>query len=86
MVTPLLLGWVFVSSLPGIWDQITQVKLNNDLLTATGAEAEKIKNTIFFQNISRLLLLALWVGIASLVYVAYRKRKLNDNVHVNVNE
>ncbi|MFY8010486.1 MAG: sodium-dependent transporter [Saprospiraceae bacterium] len=86
VVTPLLLGWVFVSSLPGIWEQITQVKLNNDLLTATGAEAEKIKNTIFFQNISRLLLLALWVGIASLVYVAYRKRKLNDNVHINVNE
>jgi SNF family Na+-dependent transporter len=86
VVTPLLLGWVFVSSLPGIWEQITQVKLNNDLLTATGAEAEKIKNTIFFQNISRLLLLALWVCIAALVYVAYRKRKLNDNVHVNVNE
>jgi hypothetical protein len=77
---------VFFSSLPGIWDQIMQVKLNNDLLTATGAEAEKIKNTIFFQNISRLLLLALWVCIAALVYVAYRKRKLNDNVHVNVNE
>jgi hypothetical protein len=76
---------VFFSSLPGIWEQITQVKLNNDLLTATGAEAEKIKKTIFFQNFSRILLLALWTGIAALVYVAYRKRKQNDTVHVNVN-
>jgi hypothetical protein len=47
----------------------TQIAAATDPVTI--AELEK---TILYRNISRLGLLAIWAGIAYLVYVAYRKR------------
>ena len=74
-VTPLLLGWVFIASLPGIWDTITHKAIYAQIAETTdSAKMETLKETIFFKNISRLLLVAVWVGIAAMVAIAYRKR------------
>jgi hypothetical protein len=35
---------------------------------------EKLEKTILYRTFSRLLLLAVWAGIAFMVYIAYRKR------------
>ena len=74
-VTPLLLGFVFIMSLPEIWNKI----LNKDLYQAIAnttdlAEIANLETTILFVNISRAGLLLLWLGIAYLVYYAYKKR------------
>jgi hypothetical protein len=142
-VTPLLLGWVFINSIPDIVDTLNhkgskakidfyqnevamreksmeQQKLLNGkkdfeqsflfpnvvtdeqlvanknitiptyLLIRKERELEKIRTdisyrnskiedeekTMLYKNISRLFLLALWLGIAYLVYVASKKSKL----------
>ncbi len=54
-VTPLLLGFVFIGSLPDIWAKLT------------GDYPWQVQ-------FARGLLLAMWIGVAVLVSVAYRKR------------
>lgn len=74
-VTPLLLGFVFFGSLPGIWKTITNTAIYEQIAQATDPTViATLKEKIFYVNISRLLLLGVWVGIAVLVGVAYRKR------------
>ncbi|WP_448519933.1 sodium-dependent transporter [Rhodoflexus sp.] len=77
-VTPLLLGAVFFSSLPNVWNQITNVAIHKQIVTAQAAQdtakVEFLQDTIMFVNGSRLLLLATYLGIAAMVAVAYRKR------------
>jgi hypothetical protein len=74
-VTPLLLGAVFFSSLPEVWKRITNVAIYAEIAKATdpGIIAE-LEKQILFVNGSRLLLLGVFAGIATLVGVAYRKR------------
>lgn len=75
-VTPAILIFVFVGSLPGIWDAITNKAIYEQIGKATdGAVIEELKRKIFFVNISRLLLVAVWGFIAFLVYKAYAKRR-----------
>ena len=74
-VTPTLLGFVFVMSLPGIWDKI----MNKDIYEAIAAATDptiitELKTKLIFVNISRAGLLLLWLAIAYLVYYAYKKR------------
>jgi neurotransmitter:Na+ symporter, NSS family len=74
-VTPILLGWVFVSSLPGIWSQITNEAIYAEIANATDtASISELNTKLFYVNISRALLLSLWLGIAYMVYIAYNKR------------
>lgn len=75
-VTPTILIFVFVGSLPGIWDSITNKAIYEQIAKAAdGAVIEELKRKIFFVNISRLLLVAVWGFIAFLVYKAYHKRR-----------
>jgi neurotransmitter:Na+ symporter, NSS family len=75
-VTPVILGWVLFASMPANLDKIMNVDIKAQLVTATDpAVIENLKQTMFYRNISRLGLLAIWVGVAVLVYVAYRKRQ-----------
>jgi NSS family neurotransmitter:Na+ symporter len=75
-VTPTILIFVFVNSLPGIWDAITNKAIYEQIAESTdGATKAELRSTIFFVNISRFLLVAVWAFIAFLVYKAYRKRK-----------
>ncbi len=75
-ITPAILIFVFVNSLPGIWDAITNKALYAEIAKTTNpVAAAALKKKIFYVNISRSLLLATWVFIALLVYLAYRKRK-----------
>ena len=70
-ITPLLLGYVFVMSLPDIFAKITHQDINNQLAKATDpALIQQLQNTKFYTNLSRLLLLVLFAGIAYLVYIA----------------
>lgn len=74
-VTPLLLGFVFIMSLPEIWDKITNKALYETLAKTTDlTEIANLETTILFVNISRAGLLLLWLSIAYLVYYAYKKR------------
>ena len=74
-VTPLILGWVLFQSMPDNWDRIMNTGLYAQIAAATDpAVIEKLEKTILYLNIARIGLLALWIGIAGLVYVAYRKR------------
>lgn len=75
-VTPVILSAVFIASLPGIWDSITNVAIYKEIDMATDpAVIAELERKIFFVNISRLLLLAIWGFIAYLVYMAYQKRR-----------
>ena len=74
-VTPVILGAVFIGSLPSIMDTINNTAIHEQLATATDeATISTLKKTIFFKNISRFALLAMWAGIAVAVAIAYRKR------------
>lgn len=74
-VTPLILGWVLFQSMPDNWDRIMNTGLYAQIAAATDpAVIEKLEKTILYLNIARIGLLALWIAIAGLVYVAYRKR------------
>lgn len=74
-VTPVILGWVLFASMPANWDKIMNTGLYAQIAEATDpAVIDHLKKTIMYQNIARLGLLAIWVGVAVLVYVAYRKR------------
>ncbi len=74
-ITPLLLGAVFFSSLPGVWDQVTNVAIYKEIAATTDpAKIAELEKKIMFVNGARLLLLAVFAGIATLVGIAYRKR------------
>jgi len=74
-VTPVILGWVFIASLPDIWKKITNADLKAKLLQTTDpAQIQAINDQMAYLNGSRVLLVAVFVTICYLVYVAYRKR------------
>lgn len=74
-VTPIFLLGVFIGSLPGIWGQLTNVALYKEIAETTDISAiEQLKTKMLFVNISRIGLLLLWLAIAYLVYIAYKKR------------
>lgn len=74
-ITPLLLGWVFIASLPNIWSKITHDAIKKQILAATDPVViEQLHTQMLYVNISRIGLILVWVGIAYLVYVAYKKR------------
>jgi SNF family Na+-dependent transporter len=67
-------GWPLDNS--SLIKMLTNAGLHEKLAQATSTEEiMSIKERIFFANLSRLLLLALFVGISILVYIAHQKRK-----------
>ncbi len=74
-IAPAFLLAVFVGSIPGIWDQLTNVALYKELAQTKDASViEQLKTKMLFVNISRAGLLLLWLAIAFLVFIAYKKR------------
>ena len=77
-VTPVILLAVFIGSLPGLYDQITNVDIYKAMEAARQAnkteELSFLEDKLVFVNLSRLLLLALFLGIAKLIHIAYRRR------------
>jgi neurotransmitter:Na+ symporter, NSS family len=78
-ITPLILGWVFFSSLfsdGGIIDNFTNKALKAQIAAAATDPVllAQLQDKIFFVNISRMLLLAVFFLIALLIYIAYKKR------------
>jgi NSS family neurotransmitter:Na+ symporter len=83
-VTPAFLIFVFVGSLPGIWDAITNKAIYEQIAKATDPAAiAELELKIFFVNISRLLLVAVWGFIAFMVYKAYAKRRREGRFTTN---
>lgn len=83
-VTPAILIFVFVGSLPGIWDAITNKAIHEQIAAATdSAVIGELERKVFFVNISRLLLVAVWGFIAFLVYKAYAKRRREGRFTTN---
>ncbi|RDV15118.1 sodium:calcium symporter [Pontibacter diazotrophicus] len=65
--------WVLDNS--SIINKIKNVDLKEKLAAATDPAAiQLLENQIFFVNASRILLLAVWIALALLVYTAYKKR------------
>ncbi|QCR24734.1 sodium-dependent transporter [Pontibacter sp. SGAir0037] len=71
------------AALSGNWEldnssiikKITNADLKEKLAAATSAvDIELLQDTLFFVNASRILLLAVWIILAALVYTAYKKR------------
>jgi hypothetical protein len=55
--------------------QVLNTGLREQIVQATDAVArETLETQLFFINGSRFLLMAVFLGICGLVYVAYRKR------------
>lgn len=74
-ITPLLLGFVFIGSLPGIWDKIVNKDIYEAIAKATDPTViADLHTKMMYVNISRAGLLLLWLSIAYLVYYAYKKR------------
>ncbi|MFZ5552555.1 MAG: sodium-dependent transporter [Bacteroidota bacterium] len=74
-VTPLFLLAVFIGSIPTIMNKITNKELYEKIAETTDPDAlQKLNDTLLFVNGSRLFLLALFLGICYLVYIAYKKR------------
>jgi hypothetical protein len=66
-------NWVLDNS--SIINKIRNVSLKEKLAEATDpALIEQLQDTLFFVNASRLLLVAVFLSIALLVYIAYKKR------------
>jgi SNF family Na+-dependent transporter len=74
-VTPLMLGWVFIASLPDIWSKITNADIKAKIAASSNAtEIAELTTQMNYLNGSRLLLIGIFVGVSYLVYVAYKKR------------
>lgn len=74
-VTPLMLGWVFIASLPDIWSKITNADIKAKIAASSNAtEIAELTKQMNYLNGSRLLLVGIFVGVSYLVYVAYKKR------------
>lgn len=75
IITPVLLGFVFVMSIPGIYDKITNKDLYKQLSAATDPQVIKnLETTLLYVNVSRVGLVLVFAGIAFMVYKAYQKR------------
>lgn len=73
-VTPIFLGIVFIGSLPGIWEKITNKDLYAKIAATTDIQIiQELEKTILFVNGSRILLISLFIGICFVVYRAYLK-------------
>lgn len=78
-VTPLILLWVFISSLPNIYHKVLNTEIYEKIAQCTDpSQAEALHTQILYLNISRILLALVFIGVCALVYKAYRKR-LNLN-------
>lgn len=74
-ITPLILGWVFIASLPDIWSKINNTALKEKLAATTDpAVIASVNEQMMYLNGSRVLLLGIFVAVSYLVYTAYRKR------------
>jgi neurotransmitter:Na+ symporter, NSS family len=77
-VTPLILLFVFGSSLVsegGIIDTLTHAKLKAQMAAATDpAVLAKLTDKMWYVNMSRVILLAVFAGISLMVFVAHKKR------------
>lgn len=75
-ITPAFLLFVFIGSLPEIWDMLTNKEILHQIQTTTDQEQLLfLERKMWFVNLSRCILLAVWLGIAWVVYKAYRKRQ-----------
>ena len=74
-VTPLMLGWVFIASLPDIWSKITNSDIKAKIAASSNStEIAELTTQMNYLNGSRILLVGIFVGVSYLVYVAYKKR------------
>ena len=74
-ITPAFLLFVFIGSLPGIWDMLTHKELLEQIQASPDPEQTTfLEKKMWFVNLSRMVLLAIWLFIAAMVYKAYRQR------------
>ncbi len=80
-VTPLILLWVFISSVPNIYNKILNTDIHKKIAAATDtAVIEQLNTQILYINISRVLLLLVFTGICAMVYIAYQKRLRQNKI------
>ncbi|HLG33842.1 MAG TPA: sodium-dependent transporter [Bacteroidia bacterium] len=74
-ITPVILLYVFISNIPGIVNKISNSDIKTQLAAATDETViTQLNEQMFYGNVARIILLLVWLGVAYLVYVAYKKR------------
>jgi hypothetical protein len=76
-ITPLIIIFVFVGSLPDIYANMVHKKLYAQIAASTSPdEIAALQTQMTYLNWSRLLLLSVLLGICYLIYLANKKRML----------
>ncbi len=75
-------GWAFDNgSLIGqLKNQAINAKIDAAMTAGNNDVVTQLSDKRFYVNMARLLLLACWLGIAALVFIAYRKRKAEGRI------
>ena len=74
-VTPVILIAVFAWNIPGIIDTINNTALKAQIAgTTDAAQVSQLTTQMTYVNASRFGLLLIWLGVAFLVFIAYKKR------------
>lgn len=74
-ITPLMLGWVFIASIPDIWKKITNADIKTKIAASVDpVEIANLNSQMNYLNGSRVLLLGIFVAVSYMVYIAYKKR------------
>lgn len=75
-VTPIIIIFVFIGSLPDIYDNLMHKSLYAKIAAATNpADIAALQTQMTYLNWSRLLLISVFFGICYLVFLASKKRK-----------
>jgi neurotransmitter:Na+ symporter, NSS family len=82
-VTPIIIAFVFIGSLPDIYDNLVHKKLYAKIAaTANPAELAALQTQMTYLNWSRLLLVGVFVGICYMVFLASKKRKEKEIIEM----
>jgi SNF family Na+-dependent transporter len=76
-ITPVIIIFVFIGSLPDMFDNLVHKKLYAKIAAAaTPEEMAALQTQMTYLNMSRVLLLSVLLGICYLIYLANKKRML----------
>jgi NSS family neurotransmitter:Na+ symporter len=80
-ITPTLLIFVFAKNIPEIINKISNVEIHHLISETTDAvKLNELSNKLMYTNLSRLLLISVFIGIGVLVFFANKKREKNKAI------
>lgn len=81
IITPLLLIFVFVMNIPEIINKIGNTEIHKLMSETTDISTlSDLSNKLMYTNLSRLLLVSLFIGIGILVFIANKNKEKNKTI------